>query len=46
MSDSTALTQLDAISKPMGFQFVSLGELSKEQIQVLKDSVAKAQLSH
>src|SRR3954463_4685989 len=40
MSD-TAITQLDPLSKPMGFKFVSLGELSDEQKQVLKDTVAQ-----
>src|SRR4051812_39146158 len=40
MSDQS-LTTLDPLSKPMGFKFISLGELSKEEIDVLKSSVAK-----
>ncbi len=40
MSD-ISLTPLDPLSKPMGFKFVSLGELSDEQKQVLKDTVAQ-----
>lgn len=36
-----ALSTLDPLSKPMGFRFVSLDELTAEQKQVLKDSVAK-----
>src|SRR5439155_5359601 len=42
MSDTSLIPgQMDALSKPMGFQFVSLKELSDEQKQVLKDTVAQ-----
>ena len=43
MSDPSALVpgKIDALSKPQGFQFVSITELSAEQKQVLKDTVAQ-----
>src|SRR3954453_4394264 len=41
MSDNAIIpSHQDTLSKPMGFQFVSLAELSDEQKQVLKDTVA------
>lgn len=41
MSESTALSAADPISKQLGFKFVSITELSDEQKKVLKDTVAK-----
>src|SRR5215210_7972387 len=41
MSDTALTTKPDTMSRMLGFRFVSIKELSEEEKQVLKNSVAK-----